>query len=102
MMSVEIDKRISLGNILTLATVAVLVIGGWKTMEINQTKLAEKVAEIQATVAAKTALRDRQMDEYDRRVRAVEIAQAGQTSDLRNIQIGISEIKAALNKLSQQ
>lgn len=39
--------------------------------------------------------------EIEARVRAVEINQAGQTSDLRSIQIGIAEIKAAINKIGE-
>ena len=37
--------------------------------------------------------------QLETRVRAVEINQAGQTSDLRAIQVGISEIKAAISKI---
>lgn len=99
-MTFEIDKRISFGNILTLGSVAFMIVSGGVALQLNQARLAEKIAEIQAVVSAKTALRDRQLDEYERRMRAVEIAQAGQTSDLRSIQIGISEIKSAISKLN--
>ena len=37
--------------------------------------------------------------QLETRVRAVEIAQASQTSDLRAIQVGITEIKAAISKI---
>ena len=37
--------------------------------------------------------------QLETRVRAVEINQAGQTSDLRAIQVGITEIKAAISKI---
>ena len=37
--------------------------------------------------------------QLETRVRAVEINQASQTSDLRAIQVGISEIKAAISKI---
>ena len=41
----------------------------------------------------------RAAENREARVRAVEIAQASQTSDLRSIQVGISEIKAAISKI---
>ena len=41
-------------------------------------------------------------NQIEARVRAVEINQASQTSDLRAIQIGISEIKSAVSKLGDK
>lgn len=37
--------------------------------------------------------------QMEARIRAVEIAQASQTSDLRSIQLGITEIKSALSDM---
>lgn len=39
---------------------------------------------------------------YESRIRAVEIAQASQTSDLRSIQTGINEIKDQMRRLTPQ
>lgn len=39
---------------------------------------------------------------YEGRIRAVEIAQASQTSDLRSIQTGINEIKDQMRRLTLQ
>ncbi|HEY0213940.1 MAG TPA: hypothetical protein VGC40_10200 [Paenirhodobacter sp.] len=100
-MAIEIDKRISFGNILTAVAVVVTVLSGWFRMDSSQVKLAEKVATIEAQITAKSASRDKQMDAYENRIRSVEIAQASQSSDLRNIQIGISEIKAQLDKMQR-
>lgn len=89
-----------MGNILTVGAVLVTVITGWVRMDASQTKLAEKIATIEANIAQKTISRDKQNEVMESRMRAVEIAQAGQSSDLRSIQIGISEIKAALGKIN--
>lgn len=40
--------------------------------------------------------------ELEIRIRAVEVLQASQSSDLRNIQIGINEIKASLDRLAME
>lgn len=100
MTGIEFDKRVSMGNILTVGAVLVTVITGLVRMDASQTKLAEKIATIEANIAQKTISRDKQNDIMESRMRAVEIAQAGQSSDLRSIQIGISEIKAALGKIN--
>lgn len=100
MTGIEFDKRVSMGNILTVGAVLVTVITGWVRMDASQTKLAEKIATIEATIVQKSISLDKQNEFMESRMRSVEIAQAGQSSDLRSIQIGISEIKAALGKIN--
>jgi len=90
-MSLEFDNKISLGHVLTLG---VLIFGG----VAGYTNLLSQQAQTTLEVATLTKMsNDREL-----RIRAVEIAQAGQTSDLRTIQIGILEIKAALEKLGDR
>ena len=95
----EFDPKISLGNIVTIAVVLVGAAGAWFTVVLQQGHLSEKVAMIETTITTKTAGRDQQMSAHEARIRAVEIAQASQSSDLRSIQIGISRIEATLEKL---
>ncbi|WP_420344633.1 hypothetical protein [Paenirhodobacter sp.] len=90
-MPFEFDRKMSLGNLITIGVVLFGAVGAWFTLVAGQQGLSREMIQVQANVAA-----------HESRIRSVEIAQASQSSDLRNIQIGISEIKAALSKLSQQ
>ena len=90
-MPLEFDNKISLGHLITLA---VLMFGG----VVGYSNLLAQQAQTTLEVAVLTKMsNDREL-----RIRAVEIAQAGQTSDLRTIQIGIAEIKAVLNKMAEK
>lgn len=98
-MPLEYDPKISLGNIITISLIVVAVITAWNTVVSEQAKLAEKIAVIETTISAKSLNRDQQMAGQEARLRALEIAQAAQSSDLRAIQGGISRIEAQLNKM---
>ncbi len=100
MPKLEFDPKISLGNIVTIAVVLIGAVTAWNTVVNRQTQLTEKVAVIEASITARTANRDQQMAAHEARIRAVEIAQAAQSSDLRPIQSGINRIEAQLEKLS--
>lgn len=99
MAKLEYDPKISLGNIVTIAVVLIGAVTAWNTVVSKQTQLAEKVVVMETSIAAKTASRDQQAAGHEARIRAVEIAQAAQSSDLRAIQSGISRIEAQLEKL---
>ena len=98
-MALEYDPKISLGNIITVLVVLIGAVTAWNTVVSEQAKLAEKLAMVETTITARVAIRDQQMAGHEARIRAVEIAQASQSSDLRNIQIGISRIEAQLEKM---
>ena len=101
MAKLEYDPKISLGNIVTIMVVLIGAVTAWNTVVSRQSQMVEKMAIVEAAISAKTVARDQQMAAHEARLRAVEIAQAAQSSDLRNIQIGISEIKAQLEKMSR-
>lgn len=88
-MSLQFDNKISLGHL--LSAVAMLIAGAMayanlQSAQVEQSRRLERV---------EVSQQDREA-----RVRALEINVAGQASDLRNIQIGINEIKAALVSLT--
>ena len=88
MAKLEYDPKISLGNIVTIALVLLGAVTAWNTVVSSQAQLAEKVSVIETALGA-----------HEGRIRAVEIAQASQQSDLRAIQNGITRIEAQLEKL---
>lgn len=98
-MALEYDPKISLGNIITVLVVLVGAVTAWNTVVSEQAKLTEKIAVMETTYAARVANRDQQFAGHEARIRAVEIAQASQSSDLRNIQVGIGRIEAQLEKM---
>ena len=87
-MSLEIDNKISLGHVISIVTAFAIGLIGYGNLQAQQTQMAQEVASVVKSGDAR-----------ETRLRAVEIAQASQTSDLRSIQIGIIEIKAQLNKM---
>ncbi len=87
-MSVRFDNKISLGHVISIVTVLAACIMGYATLSARQERLSADVLAMQRAAEAREG-----------RIRAVEIAQASQSSDLRSIQIGISRIEAQLEKL---
>jgi hypothetical protein len=87
----QFDNKISLGHIISIALIIFGGVTAYADLRSSQTQLATEVSNIA-----------RAAENREGRVRSVEIAQASQTSDLRSIQVGISEIKAALAKLGDR
>jgi len=87
----QFDNKISLGHIIQIALIIFGGVTAYADLRSSQTQLAAEVNNIA-----------RAAENREGRVRSVEIAQASQTSDLRAIGVGISEIKAALVKLGER
>ena len=88
MSGLQFDNKISLGHIISIGLIIFGGITAYADLRGMQNQLAAEVANM-----------SRAAENREARVRAVEIAQASQTSDLRSIQVGISEIKAAISKI---
>ena len=91
MSRLQFDNKISLGHIISIALIIFGGVTAYADLRSSQTQLAAEITNIA-----------RAAENREGRVRAVEIAQASQTSDLRAIGVGISEIKAALAKLGDR
>ena len=91
MSGLQFDNKISLGHIISIALIIFGGVTAYADLRSSQTQLEEQVSNIA-----------RAAENREGRVRSVEIAQASQTSDLRAIGVGISEIKAALVKLGER
>lgn len=90
-MALQFDNKISLGHLIT--TVPMLVAAGiaWGALRAEQNTQALDISRTNASISA-----------HDSRIRAVEIAQASQSSDLRSIQVGNARIEAQLEKLLER
>lgn len=90
-MSVRMENMITTGNVLTI--VGMLIAGALAYGDLRGSQF-QAISDLNQL---------RQVSQqHEARIRAVEIAQASQSSDLRAIQIGISEIKAQLDKLGDR
>lgn len=89
-MGIRFDNKISTGHILTAAALFASGVAGF-------THVKSEVAKVSAEVVAISA----DAKQAESRIRAVEIAQASQSSDLRSIQGGIARIEMQLEKLSK-
>lgn len=87
-MSIQYDNRISLGHVISIVMVLSTCLLAYATLYVTQQQMAAEIVSIKADAQAREA-----------RIRAVEIAQASQSSDLRAIQIGIGRIEAQLEKM---
>lgn len=85
----KFSNQISAGNI--LAALAMLVAGllAYASLVATQDAQQRRLDRIEAS-----------QQEREVRLRTLEVTIAGQASDLRSIQVGIGEIKAALDKLA--
>ena len=90
-MPLQFDNKISLGHVLTFLAMLIGGISAWSNLRSDQDRMMTEMTRMQSENSARES-----------RLRTLEIAQASQSSDLRSIQTGISEIKATLDKLSRQ
>lgn len=87
-MRLQWDNKISTGHLLTAGAMIIAGLSGYFDLRGSQVR-----------VIADVVAMHRAAEEQEARIRAVEIAQAGQSSDLRAIQIALSRIEAGLEKL---
>lgn len=94
-----IDPKVSLGNILTLG--GVVLAGGiaWGVINANVAAVGADVLALKTDQAARAAALAQQFAAHEARIRATEIAQASQSSDLRAIQGALARIEAQLERL---
>ena len=88
-MSIQFDRRVSIGHVFSFASMLVLCAIAFASLQFSNSTQWERLQKVEA-----------RSDQYAERLRAVETAIAGQSSDLRNIQVGIAEIKAQLDRLT--
>lgn len=98
----EYENKVTVGNILTMLAVALAVIWSYATLQSEQARQADKIVNIEQFLKERGAMRDADSIRKDARIMGLEIAQASQSSDLRNIQVGINEIKISISQLSQK
>ena len=98
----QFESKITLGNVLTIIALVLGLSVGYSNLESRLSTQAEKVAAMDQTIRERILLSDSRAVATDTRVRAVEIMQASQTSDLRNIQVGINDIKSAVERLGNK
>jgi len=89
-MSLKFNNEISVGNLISSVVLIVGMVASFVMLQADQRAQAAKLSEFDGAVRG-----------IEVRVRAAELALAGQSSDLRNIQIGIGRIEAAVERLSR-
>ena len=86
----KFDNKISIGH---LISVVVLIVGGifaYASLTTEQGAQARRLSQVETRA-----------EDHSARLRAIENAQAAQSSDLRNIQAGIVRIEAQLERMAQ-
>lgn len=87
-MAIRFDNTIATGHLLTVGAMLVAALMGYATLRSEVSRISTDVAATRAEAQSREA-----------RIRALEIAQASQSSDLRAIQLGIDEIKGQLTRM---
>lgn len=85
MTGLNIDNRISFGNILVVVTMAVGGIGSWAALSASASRTADEVAATKAAIAS-----------HDGRIRAIENSSARQDERLMLILDSVRKIEAKL------
>lgn len=101
-MAVQYDNKFTLGNIITIGTMIAGLSIGYANIQAQQAEAARRMDVLEVTVkdAVETQLSHER--EFEARLRSVEVAQASQSSDLRNLLIGVNEIKVSLDRLTRE
>lgn len=95
------NPPLSTANKITIAVVAAGVISSFSVTQYQVGVLDRRLEEMNSASSERVARFEAVAKSYESRIRAVEISHASQTSDLRNIQIGINEIKDQIRRLSE-
>ncbi|WP_353475501.1 hypothetical protein PVT71_18225 [Salipiger sp. H15] len=90
MPQIKFDSTVSTGNILSILAMMVTVTAGYVTLTNTQETQALSIARLEEGWRG-----------MDGRLRAAELTQAGQASDLRSIQATLQKIDGKLDRLSQ-
>lgn len=98
-MALQFDNKISTGHLLTAAGMLAAGLWGYAGLWASQEQLAREMEQVKATLNRDMEVIQSDAVNREARLRAVEVAQASQSSDLRNIQMGISDIKSTLEKM---
>ena len=98
----QFENKMTIGNVLTLIAMIAGMLWTYAQLQTEQARQSDQIAMINGVFRERVLLVDARNLQSETRLRSLEIAQASQSSDLRNIQIGINEIKAGINVLSQK
>jgi uncharacterized coiled-coil protein SlyX len=93
------DSTITLGNMLSIGTILVGLAVGYTQMQATIEAMDQRITAIETQAQASASGQQQEASGLEDRLRAVEILQASQSSDLRNIQTGINEIKVAISRI---
>ena len=97
-MRLNYDPAVSLGNLLSIGTIIIGLSVGYATIKTEQEGQTKRLDQID-TSARENALTRTSLDA---RIRAVEIMQASQTSDLRNILTVLTRIERQFDEERQR
>jgi len=95
----QFENKVTVGTLLTILVLIVGAVTGYATLQAELARHNDRLGSLEQ------GNRDQASDtralnlQTDARLRAVETMQASQTSDLKNIQTGIDDIKAAIAQL---
>lgn len=92
----QFENKVTIGNILTMLAMVAGMFWSYSQLQQEQARQADKIEAINGTIRERVTNADARNAMMETRLRAVELAQAGQSSDLRNILQAVTEIKAAL------
>lgn len=101
-MALRYDGTVNAGALLQVVTIVATVAGMGAYIQSDLVRLAENQTRMESAFASEVATIRSEASERAARLRAAELTIAGQTSDLRNIQAGIADIKVSVDRLLQQ
>lgn len=94
----KLDPTISLGNVLSMATMVIGIGGGVVFLENRLTKMEGRIENLEASrVDAMAAAAARET-----RIRNLEVGTAGMASDLRSMQGALVRIEAGVDELRKE
>ena len=94
-MSLRFDNKISLGHVISI----VAMLGAGILAYANLRATQESLQAAHANTSHRIERVEKSQLDREIRLRALEISVSSQASDLRNIQTGIADIKASLDKM---
>lgn len=99
-MPIAYDNKITLGNMLTIGTLVFGLAASYANINARQNNSEERLSLVESNLKESTMETNARERELEGRLRLIEVAQASQSSDLRNIQVGINELKTSLDQLA--
>lgn len=101
MAAIEVDSKITIGNLITIIITAGSMMGGYAALRGEQQRLWDKIVTVESIASDRNDIVSGRISVNDLRLRVLEVDEATITADIRNILNLVNDIKDGMSKTNR-